>query len=204
MVMEDKVTPNELSREFWEERWLERQTGWDMGKASPALLYLAEKYVREANKVLIPGCGNAHEADPILKMGYKDITLMDISTVLVNNLKKRFSPFPEITVVAEDFFTHNVQYDLILEQTFFCALPREMRTDYVKKMYDLLNENGILAGVLFSEEFEKEGPPFGGTYVEYQELFAPYFIVHSMENNDLSIPERKNKEFLFTCIKRKL
>ncbi|HMQ08096.1 MAG TPA: hypothetical protein PKC30_12405 [Saprospiraceae bacterium] len=62
----------------------------------------------------------------------------------------------------------------------------------MKKIYELHTERDILAGVLFSKEFDKVGSPFGGTYDDYQKRFASYFIVNTMENNDLSIPGRKN------------
>lgn len=53
---------------------------------------------------------------------------------------------------------HQGGYDLILEQTFLCAIDPILRTDYVKNAIELLNENGSIRGVLFNVQFENPGP----------------------------------------------
>ena len=74
-----------------------------------------------------------------------------------------------------DFFTHAGEYDLILEQTFFCAINANLRKSYVAKMIELLSTDGKLAGVLFSKIFEQQGPPFSGSKCEYKSLFENWF-----------------------------
>ena len=49
---------------------------------------------------------------------------------------------------AKFFFEHNKKYDLILEQTFFCALNPALRRAYVAKVYELLNVNGKFPVIL--------------------------------------------------------
>jgi len=80
-------------------------------------------------------------------------------------LKKNFIANTRIQVLLGDFFNHKGEYDLIIEQTFFCALPPTMRQKYVWKMHELLAKDGILAGLLFNRKFEVS-PPFGGSQEE--------------------------------------
>jgi hypothetical protein len=91
---------------------------------------------------------------------------------------------------------------LILEQTFFCALEPSLRKAYAEKIHSILNLDGKLVGVLFNCEFEKQGPPFGGTKSEYLTLFESYFEVHKMEDCYNSIQPRKGNE-LFVILGQK-
>ena len=77
--------------------------------------------------------------------------------------------FPENQILHGDFFEHEKSYDLIVEQTFFCAINPELREKYVLKC-KLLNPKGQLLGVLFNRKFEG-GPPFGGNVEHYEKLF---------------------------------
>src|SRR6185437_28095 len=107
--------------------------------------------------ILIPGCGNAHEAAYLLNKGFTNVTLIDFSSVVTKKLKEKYQDQP-INIVNENFFNHEGKYDLILEQTFFCALQPSLRGDYVKKCYELLNEEGKIAGVLFNKKFAQAEP----------------------------------------------
>lgn len=193
---------DELNRNYWNERWENEETGWDIGYASPPIEDYLAQYKDKNAKILIPGCGNAHEAEYLLENGFTDITILDISDFAVNVLKEKFKNNPEIKVICEDFFTHEGKYDLMIEQTFFCAIPTIMRNDYAKKAAELLNDNGRIIGLLFNKIFEKKGPPFGGTKAEYRFTFKKYFEIEKMESCHNSIPQRLGNE-LFINLKKK-
>lgn len=171
---------------FWEERWKNSHTGWDLGAVSPPLKAYLDQISLERRdlKVLIPGCGNGYEAIYLLENGFADITMLDIAPTAIAKLRRRLSreaPGWEAHLRLEcgDFFAFSGSFDLILEQTFFCALDPAMRPDYARKMRELLAPGGKLAGVLFDRDFEG-GPPFGGHSEEYQALFAPYFYIKTL------------------------
>ena len=147
------------NREYWSERWQQGATGWDMRQASPPLIGFMQQYGRPEAQVLIPGCGNAYEADWLLAHGYTHLTLLDIAPEPVAVLQERYAGSPGIEIVCGDFFKHSGQYDFIIEQTFFCALEKNRREEYAAKMLQLLAGNGRLAGLLFDKEFENN-PPF--------------------------------------------
>jgi methyl halide transferase len=159
---------------FWEQRYQNNNTGWDMGQVSPPLKDYIDTLIDKKMRILIPGCGNAYEAEYLLQKGFVNVTLIDIVPSLVNRLKEKFAG-KSITILNEDFFMHEGKYDLILEQTFFCAIDPSLRKNYAEKCYSLLNDHGRIAGLLFDTSFDKEGPPYGGHKEEYKELFAPLF-----------------------------
>jgi SAM-dependent methyltransferase len=156
-------------------------------------------------RVLIPGCGNTYEAEYLLEQGFTNVTVIDIAPTLVDNLKTKFKDNPNITIILGDFFEHQGMYDIIIEQTFFCALPPTMRQKYVWKMHQLLANKGKITGLLFNRTFES-GPPFGGSQEEYTLLFQQAFKFLKMEvcqnsatpraGSELFIEFQKNSEVL--------
>ncbi|MBS1781862.1 MAG: methyltransferase domain-containing protein [Bacteroidetes bacterium] len=196
------VAPNKLDAQFWNERWQANETGWDIGYASPAITEYFNQYRDRNAAILIPGCGNAYEAEYLSIKGYSNITLVDFAPDAVIRLKEKFKKKPEVHVIQTDFFEHVGEYNIIVEQTFFCALVPTQRLSYVQKMHSLLQPNGKLMGLLFNITFDKVGPPFGGSMEEYITLFTPYFDIQIMAPAFNSISPRAGTE-LFVVLKRK-
>lgn len=187
---------------YWDRRWQAAETGWDIGYAAPAIIEHMQTVTDKNIKILIPGCGNAYEAEALMQAGFRDITLLDISETLVQQLKAKYAATSAISVILGDFFDHQEQYDLIIEQTFFCALNPALRQAYAVKAASLLKENGQITGVLFNRVFEQEGPPYGGTTDEYKNYFGTLFEIKKMEDCYNSIPPRKGSE-VFINFKKK-
>jgi methyl halide transferase len=185
-----------LSAAFWNKRYAQQQTGWDIGHASTPLVNYFEQLTDKAAPILIPGCGNGYEAGWLLQHGFTNITVIDIAEVPVQQLRQAFTGQPGITILQEDFFEHRGAYTLIIEQTFFCAIHPQLRRAYVEKMHELLAPGGKLAGVLFNRDFEG-GPPFGGWEAEYRPLFESRFILHTMAPCYNSIAPRAGTELFF-------
>ena len=183
-----------FSASFWNERYSSNQTGWDLKSPSTPLKEYIDQIENKNIKILIPGCGNAYEAEYLLEKGFTDITLIDISDVLVKSLQNKFKNHPEIKIINQDFFTFTEQFDLVLEQTFFCALDPSLRKDYVDKMHQIINPKGKLVGLLFNVSFDNSFPPFGGSKTEYIEFFSEKFKINTMEECYNSIKPRLGSE----------
>ncbi|MBC7534717.1 MAG: methyltransferase domain-containing protein [Ferruginibacter sp.] len=186
---------NFLDEKYWDERYSNHSAAWDIGSVSTPIKEYIDQLNDKSISILIPGCGNAYEAEYLIKQGFTNITVIDISPVLVAAIKQKFqnSSSTKLQVICGDFFKLAQQFDLILEQTFFCALDPGLRTDYAEKMHELLKPGGKLAGLLFNISFEK-GPPFGGNKQEYKKLFSDKFQIRQMENCYNSIGPRKGNE----------
>jgi methyl halide transferase len=194
----------QLNEKFWNERYISGNTGWDIGYISTPLKEYFDQLTNKSLRILIPGCGNAYEAGYLLNSGFKSVHVLDISEKLVADLKTKLSAWPGkgLEIIHGDFFKHKGKYDLIIEQTFFCAINPSLRAEYAKKASELLDKGGKIAGLLFNTRFEKDGPPFGGSKEEYLEYFMPYFNIKVMEEAYNSIPPRKGKE-LFIILEKK-
>ena len=129
--------------------------------------------------------------------------MLDIASIPLENFSARNPDFPKEQLVHQDFFDHDRTYDLILEQTFFCAISPDLRSQYAKKMYSLLNQNGRLAGLWFSFPLDTHGgPPYGGSLEEYLTYFTPYFEIITFGPSYNSISPRQGNE-LFAIMRRK-
>ena len=186
---------------FWNDRYLTNKTEWDLKQVSPPLKTFIDELKNKNQKILIPGCGNAYEAGYLINSGFHQVTLVDISTVLIEKLKQKFANQP-IKIIMGDFFHLEESYDLILEQTFFCAINPELRPDYVKQAYKLLKPGGRIAGLLFNTEFNQQGPPFGGNQTEYEKLFKPYFELVQLGESKNSVLPRQGSELFFEFLKK--
>lgn len=191
-----------MNKDFWEERYKNEQTGWDIGEVSTPIKEFIDQLKDKELKILIPGAGNSYEAEYLFCKGFKNIHVLDLASKPLQNLKKRIPEFPFENLYQTNFFQHSGEYDLILEQTFFCALEPKIRASYAEKMAELLEPNGIITGVLFNFEFKNDGPPFGGSTDEYLTYFSPYFEIEILEECYNSIPPRDGNELFFKFRKK--
>ncbi|KAA5822374.1 methyltransferase domain-containing protein [Algibacter amylolyticus] len=190
---------------YWTQRYLENQTGWDIGEPSAPLKAYIDQLENKDLKILIPGAGHAYEAEYLFNKGFKNVYVLDISKEPLDALKKRIPEFPVHQAIQGDFFTHNNTYDLIIEQTFFCSFPptKSSRQQYAAKMHELLNPNGKLVGLWFSMPLtgDMEKRPFGGSKQEYLGYFKPFFNIITLEACYNSITPRQGNE-LFGIFKK--
>lgn len=182
-----------LDQNYWDSQYQAGKTGWDLGMVSPPIKKYFDEVEDKNLSILIPGGGNSYEAEYLLQQGFTKITVVDIAPSLVEKIKEKFSGKSEIKILLGDFFEHQGEYDIVVEQTFFCALPPEMRQQYVSKMQALLKKDGLLVGLLFNRTFEG-GPPFGGDINEYENLFSPYFHLQHLATAPNSVTPRALSE----------
>jgi methyl halide transferase len=192
----------ELNKDFWTEKYINNETGWDIGYASTPLKEYINQLQNKNLKILIPGCGNAYEAEYLYNAGFKNVYVIDFSQIALDNLKKRIPSISSDHLICDDFFNHISKYDLIIEQTFFCAITPNLRSKYAKHMFELLNENGKLVGLLFNDKLNDDKPPFGGNKDEYLKYFSPYFDINIMDIAYNSISPRMDKELFINLSKK--
>lgn len=191
-----------LTEYFWDNHYINNDIGWDMGEVSPPLRAYFDQLTDKELKILIPGGGNSYEAEYLHHQGFKNVDVVDLSKTALNNVKQRVPSFPSAHLIHQNFFNLEQSFDLIIEQTFFCAIDPSLREAYVSKAAELLNENGKIAGLLFDAPLNTEKPPFGGHKAEYLNYFKPHFNIFTMEAEHNSHPARQGKELFFIVQKK--
>ena len=190
------------NQDFWSDLYFACKTPWDIGSISTPLKEYFDQLENKEIRILIPGAGNAYEAEYLHKQGFPNVHIADISEVPLVKFKKRVPSFPEEMIIHDDFFNLTHKFDLIIEQTFFCSLHPSQRGIYVNKIWELLEIKGKLVGVLFQFPLIEQGPPFGGDKSTYFRLFRDRFEVIRMEESYNSIKPRSGSELFINLIKR--
>ncbi|MFK7923173.1 MAG: methyltransferase domain-containing protein [Bacteroidia bacterium] len=190
-------------KDFWDNRYQNEQTGWDLGMPSPPLKAYFDQLKQKDIRILMPGAGNAHEAAYLFQQGFEQVHVLDISPLPLAAFAERFPNFPKEQLIEGDFFKHEGQYDLIVEQTFFCTFHpvAENRALYAQKAASLLKPGGKLVGLWFDFVLTSSGPPFGGSKAEYLPYFEPHFDILSFDRANNSVASRQGSE-LFGIMRR--
>jgi methyl halide transferase len=210
-----------LDATYWNERYLSNNFGWDTGSITTPLKTYFEQLSNKELRILIPGAGNAYEAEYLVNSGFKNVFVCDLAPEPLKNLKERCPAFKSENLLLADFFelgnktliiqsdatkelnqaSHPQKFDLIIEQTFFCALNPSLRKKYFKKVSELLNSGGRLVGLLFNEPLNKDHPPFGGNKEEYLTYIDSSFKIKTFEPCYNSIKPRENRELFINLVR---
>lgn len=181
-------------KNFWQDHWKNQNIPWDIGYPSPPIKTYIDQGIDKRIKILIPGCGNAYEAEYLIEKGFRNTFIIDIAPEAIESFVTRFPSFPTEQIICGDFFKMKGDYDLIIEQTFFCAISPDLRPAYAKKMRELLTPRGKLVGLLFDDALYTDRPPYGGSKEEYLTYFEGLFEIIHFEKATNSIKPRAGRE----------
>ena len=190
MIEELKKDP----QAFWNNRYRQGETGWDIGQPSQPLKEYFDQIADKNLRILIPGAGNAWEAEYAWNQGFSRVEVVDIAPEAIAAFKQRVPDFPASQLHLLDFFELNNQYDLVIEQTFFCAIDPALRIKYVEKMHEILVPGGKLVGVMFDAPMNSDRPPFGGNSQDYMTMFSSLFREVNIAPCYNSIAPRSGRE----------
>lgn len=192
----------ELNEIYWNTRYLNFDSGWDVGFITTPIKNYIDQLEDKSIKILIPGAGNSYEAEYLFQNGFNNVFVCDFAESPLKNLKNRVPQFPVKQLIQEDFFNlEQNDFDLIIEQTFFCAIKPSLRQNYFNKMHELLKPGGKLVGVLFNDVLNNDKPPFGGNQIQYYSYFKSIFHIKTFETCYHSILPRAGREIFINLQK---
>jgi thiopurine S-methyltransferase len=192
----------ELNEIYWNTRYLNFDSGWDVGFITTPIKNYIDQLEDKSIKILIPGAGNSYEAEYLFQNGFNNVFVCDFAESPLKNLKNRVPQFPVKQLIQEDFFNlEQNNFDLIIEQTFFCAIKPSLRQNYFNKMHELLKPGGKLVGVLFNDVLNNDKPPFGGNQIQYYSYFKNIFYIKTFETCYNSILPRAGREIFINLQK---
>lgn len=144
--------------QFWEVRYREGFTPWDAGRV-PARLRHFVATNPAPGRVLVPGCGAAHDVRFLAQSGW-EVEGIDFSPAALAAAQAILGPWSAKVRLA-DFFGPEVAgpYALVHERAFLCALPRRLWPAWAARVAELLPAGGRLAGFFYFDSGER-GPPF--------------------------------------------
>lgn len=196
-----QIKPSEQAA-GWEATWQKKITPWDRGLPNPALVdamqekhdILGRSSPPKRKRALVPGCGRGYDVLLLASYGY-DAWGLDTAPSAVKaaqELKESDDnpvQYPvqdetagagQATFLLANFFedsyleqSQGSKFDVIYDYTFLCALHPDMRSQWAKRMSNLLADNGTLICLEFplSKPPTSGGPPHGLSSELYVELF---------------------------------
>ena len=173
--------------DFWEQRYREGRTRWDLRGPTPVFVQLLESgEAPPPGKVAVLGCGTGHDVLLFARHGF-EATGFDFAPSAVQAgaaAAKAARLEARARFEQADIFDLPARYpgafDYILERACFCAIDPADRERYVEVAHRILKPGGRLIGDFFIGPSE-HGPPFAAIPEEIQRYFAPYLTVERMD-----------------------
>jgi len=170
----------------WDEAWKLGFSPWDAGQIQPSLeegINLIQADLPKEGIALVPGCGRGY--DPVYLatvLGYEAIGL-EISSKALEEANKYLETVTlpqnvKVEFVASDFFAEDTfpagkQFDVIMDHTFFIAIPPSYRQRWGERMAALVKQNGYLITLVFPIDGPRtDGPPFSIEVANYVEVLG--------------------------------
>lgn len=184
--------------EFWQSRYQEKRTPWDLGTVAPPFVTLLQKYktTLQPGKMAVLGAGYGHDAAFFGQQGF-DVVGFDYVDEAVKEATQCYGQWSQF--IQADIFSLGSEYtgafDYVLEHTCFCAIQPHQRPEYVQVVQRLLKPGGHFIGIIWAF-VEEDGPPYPSTLEEIQALFKPNFEIELIEIPSNSVEERQEQEIL--------
>ena len=188
----------------WEGRWQSGDTPWDLGRAPPSLEQTLAQLGSTPLDVAVPGAGRAHDALAFAAAGHR-VTAIDIapSALAAAATQAEALDLP-LTLLEADWLDPSAHapatFDLVWEQTCYCAIPPARRADYARTLARVLRPGGRYVG-LFWQHGREGGPPYHVTPAAVASDIGPWFEIEIIEV--LAAEDSlRGDEFLLTAVRK--
>lgn len=135
---------------YWSQRYLDPESmGWDLGKPHPALVSALPQLKLPQCRILVLGCGRAHDAAYLAEQGHF-VTAVDFSSTAIEQAKQRYPESDRLKYVQSDALKfgelNRGKFDVVFEHTCYCAIDPAQRNQLVRSWHQTLVEGGHLLG----------------------------------------------------------
>ncbi|OVA04015.1 Methyltransferase type 11 [Macleaya cordata] len=87
---------------YWDARYVQEAGPFDWYQRYSSLRPFFRKFVPSSARILMVGCGNAVLSEDMVKDGYEDIVNIDISSVAIDMMKKKYENIPQLKYMKMD------------------------------------------------------------------------------------------------------
>ena len=198
-------------KEHWENIYQTKKSNevsWYQEKPKTSLNLIAETDLDEDARIIDIGAGDSKLVDNLLARGFRNITVLDVSSNALNRAKKRLGDRAnDVKWVVSDLreFETNDRYNLWYDRAVLHFLTEEADISrYVERVRQLLKPNGYLIISTFSENGPKRCS--GLDIKQYSEdsvkkLFSDFAHIKSFEEEHIT-PCGASQIFIFSVFKK--
>ncbi|MDY8134906.1 class I SAM-dependent methyltransferase [Aquimarina sp. 2201CG5-10] len=148
-------------RKHWENVYNTKElkdVSWYQEAPKTSLDFLSDFKVSKTAKIIDAGGGDSLLVDHLLKLGYSNITVLDISETAINKAKKRLGDQAEkVKWIIADIasFVPIEKYDVWHDRATFHFLTKK---EDINHYVSTIQKNTVPNGTLIIGTFSKEGP----------------------------------------------
>ena len=199
------------TKEHWENIYQTKKSNevsWHQEKPKTSLNLISEINLDKDAKIIDIGAGDSNLADNLLAIGFRNITVLDVSSNALNRAKKRLGDkAKDVKWIVSDVreFETNDKYDLWHDRAVLHFLTEEEDiSKYAEKVRQLLKPNSYLIVSAFSENGPKRCS--GLDIKQYSEnsmkkLFNGFEHIKSFKEEHLT-PEGTSQIFIFSVFRK--
>jgi len=199
------------AKEHWENIYQTKKSNevsWHQEKPKTSLNLISETGIDKDANIIDVGAGDSKLVDNLLAFGFRNITVLDISSNALNRAKKRLGNRANyVKWVVSDLreFETSDEYDLWHDRAVLHFLTEEEDiSKYVERVRQLLKPNGYLIVSTFSENGPKRCS--GLDIKQYSEdsvkkLFSDFAHIKSFEEEHIT-PSGASQIFIFSVFRK--
>ena len=200
-------------KEHWENVFAtknETEVSWFQIKPERSLDFIENLGIAKDAKIIDIGGGDSYLIDVLLKNGFTNLTLLDISANAIERIKKRLGTSAEkVTFVVSDILDFNPieTYDLWHDRASFHFITEQHQIKaYANLVANAIAKNGKMVIGTFSENGPKKCS--GLEITQYNEttlksIFCSDFEVIDCISEDHQTPFDTVQNFIFCSFKKK-
>ncbi|OAP04708.1 hypothetical protein AXX17_AT3G18320 [Arabidopsis thaliana] len=141
---------------YWDDRYKNESEPFDWYQKYSPLAPLINLYVPQRNqRVLVIGCGNSAFSEGMVDDGYEDVVSIDISSVVIDTMIKKYSDRPQLKYLKMDVRDmkafEDASFDAVIDKgTPFCVGVIRGNTQHkclkrfgVDETYRVLKDKGV-------------------------------------------------------------
>jgi len=145
------------NKKHWENIYQKKEidgVSWYQEIPSESLQLIKKYSISNSDKIIDIGCGKSFLADNLLKLNYTNISLIDISSNALKEVKERLKN-KSLNFIETDIlnFNSNDKYDIWHDRAVFHFITdREGIKKYISLCSEYINKEGILIIGTFAED----------------------------------------------------
>jgi ubiquinone/menaquinone biosynthesis C-methylase UbiE len=135
-----------------------KDVSWYQEKPTTSLEFLSHFNIQKTDKIINIGGGDSYLVDNLLELGFKDITILDISEAALSKAKRRLgNDADKVKWIVADAaqFVPTEKYDFWHDRAAFHFLTQE---NEINRYINTISKNLNDAGVLIIGTFSEQGP----------------------------------------------
>ncbi|GMH19608.1 hypothetical protein Nepgr_021449 [Nepenthes gracilis] len=87
---------------YWDDRYRQESGPFDWYQNYSSLSSLINLYIPRHHRLLVVGCGNSAFSEGLVDDGYEDVVNIDISSVVIEAMQKKYSNHPQLKYIKMD------------------------------------------------------------------------------------------------------